>query len=49
MPIDFSHSPVTRLAEQTNRLEPTEDLFDPFAEFLADGVTAVPGDTAIDR
>ena len=37
-PLDSSHSAVTGLAQTGDGLEPAEDLFDPFALLLTDGV-----------
>src|SRR5215469_2116012 len=48
-PLDSSHSAVTRLAQTGDGLEPTEDLFDPFALLLTDGVAGMAGGTGIDN
>src|SRR5882672_12385802 len=47
-PVDAFAAAVPQLAQQADRLQPTEDLFDPFALPLADLVTRMPRSPAID-
>ena len=47
-PLDSGYSAVTRLAQPCDGLEPAEDLFDPFALGLTDGIAGVAGGAGID-
>src|SRR5882672_1236842 len=46
-PVDAFATAMPQLAQQADRLQPTEDLFDPFALPLADLVTRMPGGATI--
>jgi hypothetical protein len=48
-PLDSSHSAVTRLAQPRDGLEPTEDLFYPFALVLTYRVAGMAGGPCIDN
>ena len=49
MPGDFFRSDVSRLPEDSHRLHPSEDLFHPFSNILADAVVRMTGGAAVDR
>lgn len=48
-PADLLHAPELDLAQQSHRLQPTEDLFHPFVLLLTDGIAGVPCGLAINR
>ena len=48
-PLDSSHAAMARLAQTRNGLEPTEDLFDPFALLLTYRVAGMAGGTCVDN
>src|SRR5258705_8024182 len=47
-PVHSFSATMAQFAQQANRLQPTEDLFDPFALLLTDLVTLVPRGATID-
>ena len=47
VPINLLNTSVTGLAEQANRFEPAEDLFNSFAELLTCRVAGVPGGSTV--
>src|SRR5882672_12547743 len=46
-PVDAFAAAVPQLAQQADRLQPTKDLFDPFALPLTDLITRMPSGTTI--
>src|SRR5882672_8241741 len=46
-PVDAFAAAVPQFAEQAHRLQPTEDLFDPFSLPLTDLITRMPGGATI--
>src|SRR5216684_2574371 len=46
-PVDAFATAMAQLAQQADRLQPTEDLFDPFALPLTDLITRMPGGATI--
>lgn len=47
-PVDAFGAAMAQLAQQAHRLQPTEDLFDPFALLLTDLITLVARRATID-
>src|SRR5467141_4490910 len=46
-PVDAFGAAMAQFAQQADRLQPTKDLFDPFALLLTDLITAVTGGATI--
>jgi hypothetical protein len=48
-PVDAFGTAMAQLAQQAHRLQPTKDLFDPFAFLLTDLIPRMSGSAVIDR
>src|SRR5450759_3784594 len=47
-PVDAFGAAMAQFAQQADRLQPAEDLFDPFALLLTDLITRMPGGASVD-